>query len=564
MFGRTTLLASRLVAGRRMLHKGVDSTPPLRFVPIGEKLALYAAITITFLSYPTYVLLNMNNLRPADPNVLSEEVQAEIDEIRAARRLFGAPSTSQVISGLTRGNIIKSHVRCFAVPGGKENFKRLKPHLNVGTIGHVDHGKTTLTSAITKATKKGAKYRKYEDIDNAPEEKARGITINAFHLEYETDKRHYAHIDCPGHADYIKNMITGAAQMEGAILVTKEHLLLARQVGIPKENIVVFMNKSDEVEDEETRELVEMEIREVLTQFDYNGAELPVIFGSALCCLEDKRPEIGLESVKKLIDVLDNKFVIPERHTEKEPMFAAEHVYSIQGRGTVITGKLERGTLKRGDKIEILGCDREGTKSVISGLESFRKTVDVAEPGDQLGVLLRGLGPKDVRRGCVLLPQGHAHKATDKVKAQLYVLKPEEGGAKTPLANFFQEHVFSLTWDSGAMIKIKDKDFIMPGEAAEVELLLNQKMFVENQQRFTIRKGTTTIGTGVFTEVCPAQTEAEKDPKNKKKLMKAEMERLGFNPYGELAEKRLKPDYSKSPTNAAAAKAFEDVNQTAA
>ncbi|KAF8358068.1 tufm-1 [Pristionchus pacificus] len=564
MFGRTTLLASRLVAGRRLLHKGVDSTPPIRFTSIGEKMTLYAAITITFLSYPTYVLLNMNNLRPADANVLSEEVQAEIDEIRASRKLFGVPSTSQLVSGLSRGAIVKSHVRCLAVPGGKENFKRVKPHLNVGTIGHVDHGKTTLTSAITKGKDKGAKYRKYEDIDNAPEEKARGITINAFHLEYETEKRHYAHIDCPGHADYIKNMITGAAQMEGAILVTKEHLLLARQVGIPKENIVVFMNKSDEVEDEETRELVEMEIREVLTQFDYNGAELPVIFGSALCCLEDKRPEIGLDAVKKLLDVLDNKFVIPERHTEKEPMFAAEHVYSIQGRGTVITGKLERGTLKRGDKIEIVGCDREGVKSVISGLESFRKTVDVAEPGDQLGVLLRGLQPKDVRRGCVLLPQGHHHKPTDKVKAQLYVLKPEEGGAKTPLANYFQEHVFSLTWDSGAMIKIKDKDFVMPGEAAEVELLLNQKMFVENQQRFTIRKGTTTIGTGVFTEVCPPQTNEEKDPKTKKKLMKAEMERLGFNPYGELAEKRLKPDYSNSPSNNPAAKAFGDSNQTVA
>ncbi|GMR41535.1 hypothetical protein PMAYCL1PPCAC_11730 [Pristionchus mayeri] len=491
-------------------------------------------------------------------------------------RLFAVPSTSQVISSVSRGAIVKTHVRCLAVPGGKENYKRVKPHLNVGTIGHVDHGKTTLTSAITKvlATKKGAKYRKYEDIDNAPEEKARGITINAFHLEYETEKRHYAHIDCPGHADYIKNMITGAAQMEGAILVvaatdgampqTKEHLLLARQVGIPKENIVVFMNKADEVEDEETRELVEMEIREVLTQFDYNGAELPVIFGSALCCLEDKRPEIGLDSVKKLLDVLDNKFVIPERHTDKEPMFSAEHVYSIQGRGTVITGKLERGTLKRGDKIEIVGYDREGTKSVISGLESFRKTVDVAEPGDQLGVLLRGLGPKDVRRGCVLLPQGHKHTVTDKVKAQLYVLKAEEGGSKTPIANYFQEHLFSLTWDAGAMMKIKDKDFIMPGEAAEVELLLNQKMFVEPQQRFTIRKGSTTIGTGVFTEVCPPQTNEEKDPKTKKKLMKAEMERLGFNPYGEMAERRLKPDYSNSPTNNPAMKAFEDANKATA
>uniref|UniRef100_A0A1I7U8T8 Elongation factor Tu, mitochondrial n=1 Tax=Caenorhabditis tropicalis TaxID=1561998 RepID=A0A1I7U8T8_9PELO len=461
--------------------------------------------------------------------------------------------------------------RHLAVPGGKAVFKRDKPHLNVGTIGHVDHGKTTLTSAITKilATSKGAKYRKYEDIDNAPEEKARGITINAFHLEYETAKRHYAHIDCPGHADYIKNMITGAAQMEGAILVvaatdgpmpqTKEHLLLARQVGVPLENIVVFMNKVDEVPDAETRELVEMDIREQLNEFGYPGDTCPVIFGSALCALEGKQPEIGEEAVKQLLDVLDNKFVIPERKVNEEPMFAAEHVYSIVGRGTVITGKLERGILKRGDKIEIVGGTKDGTtvKSTISGLESFRKTVEQAEPGDQLGVLLRGLGPKDVRRGCVLLPQGHKHKVTDKVKAQLYVLKESEGGAKTPIANYFSEHVFSLTWDSGASVKIVGKDFVMPGESAEVELSLNSQMFIEPQQRFTIRKGAKTIGTGVFTDILPPLTEQEKDPKSKKKLMKAEMERLGFNPYGEMAEKRLKPDFSNSPKDNPAAKAFE-------
>ncbi|KAL6725498.1 hypothetical protein Aduo_007547 [Ancylostoma duodenale] len=485
--------------------------------------------------------------------------------VPSSKTILGSSLGERVVSGILRSQ----QVRCLAVPGGKEVFKRTKPHLNVGTIGHVDHGKTTLTSAITKvlAASKGAKYRKYEDIDNAPEEKARGITINAFHLEYETAKRHYAHIDCPGHADYIKNMITGAAQMEGAILVvaatdgampqTREHLLLARQVGIPKENVAVYLNKVDEVPDQETRELVEMEIRELLNEFEYNGDSLPVIFGSALCALEGKKPEIGEESIKQLLNVLDEKFVIPERNINTEAMFAAEHVYSIQGRGTVITGKLERGTLKRGDKIEIVGCDRENTKSVISGLESFRKTVEQAEPGDQLGVLLRGLGPKDVRRGCVLLPQGHKHKVTDKVKAQLYVLKPNEGGSKVPIANYFTEHVFSLTWDASALLKINGKDFVMPGEAAEVELRLNQKMFIEPQQRFTIRKGTTTIGTGVFTELLPPQTEEEKNPKNKKKLMKAEMERLGFNPYGELAEKRLKPDYSNSPKDNPAAKAFE-------
>ncbi|KHJ90718.1 translation elongation factor Tu [Oesophagostomum dentatum] len=489
--------------------------------------------------------------------------------VPSSKTVLGSSLGEQIISRALRSQ----QVRCLAVPGGKEVFKRDKPHLNVGTIGHVDHGKTTLTSAITKilAAQKGAKFRRYEDIDNAPEEKARGITINAFHLEYETAKRHYAHIDCPGHADYIKNMITGAAQMEGAILVvaatdgampqTREHLLLAHQVGIPKENVAVYLNKVDEVPDQETRELVEMEIRELLNEFEYPGDSAPVIFGSALCALEGKRPEIGEESIKKLLSVLDDHFVIPERKVDTEAMFAAEHVYSIQGRGTVITGKLERGTLKRGDKIEIVGCDRENLKSVVSGLESFRKTVEQAEPGDQLGVLLRGLGPKDVRRGCVLLPQGHKHKVTDKVKAQLYVLKPTEGGSKSPIANYFTEHVFSLTWDASALLKIVGKDFVMPGEAAEVELRLNQKMFIEPQQRFTIRQGSTTTGTGVFTELLPPMTEEEKNPKNKKKLMKAEMERLGFNPYGELAEKRLKPDYSHSPKDNPAAKAFEEAEK---
>jgi len=460
-------------------------------------------------------------------------------------------------------------LRFYSVPGGKAVFKRDKPHLNVGTIGHVDHGKTTLTSAITKvlATKKGAKFRKYEDIDNAPEEKARGITINACHLEYETAKRHYAHIDCPGHADYIKNMITGAAQMEGAILVvaategpmpqTREHLLLAKQVGIPLQNIAVFLNKVDEASDPEVLELVEIEVRELLGYYGYPGQDIPIVAGSALCALEGKQPEIGEKKVQELLDILDTKFVIPERKTNDEPMFAAEHVYSIKGRGTVITGKLERGILKRGDKVEICGCDSENISTVVAGLESFKKTVEQAEPGDQLGILLRGLGPKDVRRGCVLLPQGHKHKTTDKVKAQLYVLKPEEGGSKMPIANYFSEHVFSLTWDTGALLKIVGKDFIMPGEHAEVELLLHQKMFIEPQQRFTIRKGSTTIGTGVFTELLPRQTDAEKDSKYKKKLMKAEMERLGFNPYGELMERRLKPDYSNSPKDNPIAKEFE-------
>uniref|UniRef100_A0A915PWC1 Elongation factor Tu, mitochondrial n=1 Tax=Setaria digitata TaxID=48799 RepID=A0A915PWC1_9BILA len=459
--------------------------------------------------------------------------------------------------------------RFLAVPGAKQAYKRTKPHLNVGTIGHVDHGKTTLSSAITKvlATKKGAKFRKYEEIDNAPEEKARGITINAFHLEYETEKRHYAHIDCPGHADYIKNMITGTAQMEGAILVvaatdgampqTREHLLLARQVGIPLKNIVVFLNKIDEVPDKETHELVEMEMRELLSELHY-PSDSPVIFGSALCALEGKNPEIGEESIWKLLDVLDNSFIIPDRHQNMEAMFPAEHVYAIRGRGTVITGKLERGSLKKGDKVEIVGAGKEPTKSVVSSLETFKKSLDVAEPGDQLGILLRGVESKAVRRGSVLLPQGHKHVPTDKVEAQLYILKPEEGGAKTPIANYFTEHMFSLTWDCGAMVKIKGKDFIMPGEVAEVELHMNAVQFIEPQQRFTIRKDPVTIGTGVFTKLHPPRTEAEKDKKVLKAAMKAEMERLGFNPYGEQMEKRLKPDYSNSPKQAEISKLFEE------
>lgn len=463
------------------------------------------------------------------------------------------------------------HARCLATVGPKEVFKRTKPHLNVGTIGHVDHGKTTLTSAITKilATKKLCKFKKFEEIDNAPEEKARGITINAYHLEYETDKRHYAHIDCPGHADYIKNMITGAAQMDGAVLVvaatdgampqTREHLLLAKQVGIPMKNVAVYLNKVDEVPDKETQELVEIEIRELLHEFGYPGTEMPIIFGSALCALENKNPEIGEQSVLKLLNVMDDVFVLPDRDQNSESMFAVEHVYSIQGRGTVITGRLERGTLKKNEKVEVIGHDRDTVKTVIAGLETFKKTVEVAEPGDNLGILLRGVDSKAVRRGMVLLPQGHKHSATDKVEAQLYVLKPEEGGQKTPIANYFSEHFYSLTWDIGGLVRMKDpsRDFIMPGEVAEVIVELGHKMFIEPQQRFSLRKGSTTVATGVFTQILPPRTEEEKDPKYKKKLLKAEMERLGFNPYGETMEKRLKPDYKSSPRDHPMAKYFE-------
>ncbi|CAD5225554.1 unnamed protein product [Bursaphelenchus okinawaensis] len=460
-------------------------------------------------------------------------------------------------------------IRFYAVPGGKAAFSREKPHLNVGTIGHVDHGKTTLTSALTKvlATKKGAKYTKYEDIDNAPQEKQRGITINAAHLEYQTEKRHYAHIDCPGHADYIKNMITGAAQMEGAVLVvavtdgpmpqTREHLLLAKQVGVPLENIAVYLNKADEVPDAETRELVEMEVRELLAEYGYPESA-PVIIGSALCALEGKQPELGENSIKQLLEALDN-FKIPERDTNTAPMFACEHVYNIQGRGTVVTGKLDRGVFKKNDKVEVVGYGKS-FPSVISGLESFRKTVDVAQPGDQLGVLLKNVPAKSLRRGCVIVPAGTEvdKKFTDKAKAQLYCLKKEEGGSKVPMANHLLQHLFSLTWDGNATLKIEGKDFIMPGENAEVVISMSQKMYIEPQQRFTIRKGDVTVGTGVFLEALAPKTEEEKDPKYMKKLMKEEMERLGFNPYTPEMERRLKPDYSKASGENPMAKEFAE------
>ncbi|KAI1725284.1 elongation factor tu GTP binding domain-containing protein [Ditylenchus destructor] len=459
-----------------------------------------------------------------------------------------------------------------APPVQKALYKREKPHLNVGTIGHVDHGKTTLTAAITKylSTKKLAKYRKYDEIDNAPEERARGVTINAAHLEYETAARHYAHIDCPGHADYIKNMITGAAQMEGAILVvaitdgpmpqTREHLLLARQCGIPLNNVCVFLNKCDEVNDAETRELVEMEVRELLTHHGYPGDTAPIIAGSALCALEGKNPELGEQSIQQLLDTVDTVFKLPERNVKDEAMFAAEHIYSIGGRGTVLTGKLERGSLKRGDKVHVVGQGKD-IKTTVSSIETFHKTVDIAHPGDQLGILLRNVAAKDVKRGVVVLPENHKHLISDKVKAQLYLLTPQEGGTRMPLANYFYEHVFSLTWDGPALVTITGKDFIMPGEHGEIELRFNTTQFVMPHQQFTLRKNGVTVGTGMFTEVLPKQTDLEKEKRTKKLWMKTEMERLGFNPYEAKQEIRCKPDYSKSKKNEAMMQKFEDAKR---
>uniref|UniRef100_A0A1I8B4T9 Elongation factor Tu, mitochondrial n=1 Tax=Meloidogyne hapla TaxID=6305 RepID=A0A1I8B4T9_MELHA len=436
-----------------------------------------------------------------------------------------------------RTSIFLASKRFYAtyIPGSRPVFKRTKPHLNVGTIGHVDH---------VLATSKKAKYTKYEDIDNAPEERSRGITINTAHLEY------------------------GAAQMEGAILVvaitdgpmpqTREHLLLARQCGIPQNNICVYLNKVDEVSDEETRELVEMEVRELLNEYEYPGDDVPIIIGSALSALEGVNPEIGEKSVFKLLETLDTYFKIPKRDLSDETIFAIEKVYNIPGKGDVVTGKLEQGSIKKGDKMLIVG-NGKNKKTVVNGLETFCKTVDKGEPGDQLGILLRDLQPKDVKRGCVLLPQGHKHLITDRVRAQVYVLRPEEGGSKVPIANYFIEQIFSLTWNCVGNIRIldKNKDFIMPGEHAEVVLEYNHAQFMLPQQRFTIRNSeNSTIACGVFLELLEPLSFEEKDKKIRKVQRRSVMEKLGFNPYDASWEKTCKPDYSKSPNSNPAEELF--------
>jgi elongation factor Tu len=450
-----------------------------------------------------------------------------------------------------------SQVRCYAAPGQKATYKRDKAHINVGTIGHVDHGKTTLTSAITKilSEKKQAKYQKYEDIDNAPEEKSRGITIQAAHLEYMTDKRHYGHVDCPGHLDYIKNMITGTSQMDGAVLVvaatdgampqTREHLLLAKQIGV--KHIIVFLNKVD-IADAETLELVEMEIRDLLTEYGFDGAHAPLIKGSALCAIDNVKPEIGRDAIMALLKAMDETIPEPVRELDKPFMLPVEHTYSIMGRGTVATGKLMRGKIKKGDAVEFIGFNTTPIPSVITGLETYRKTLDHGEAGDQVGVLIRGLKREDVKRGMCMVPKDSGHKATDKVECEIYLLKESEGGGDKPMANFHSNTMFSLTWDCNAYINIVDKDLLMPGEHGKIIYRLGRPMFFEPQQRFTIRQSSKTIGTGVVTKLLELQTEEEKNPRSRKKLMKAEMERLGFNPYSEEMEKKLKPEYKKAST----------------
>ncbi|KAJ8251008.1 hypothetical protein GJAV_G00216120 [Gymnothorax javanicus] len=394
----------------------------------------------------------------------------------------------------------------------KKVYSREKPHLNIGTIGHVDHGKTTLTAAITKvlAEAGGANFKKYEDIDNAPEEKARGITINASHVEYTTANRHYGHIDCPGHADYVKNMITGTAQLDGCILVvaatdgqmpqTREHLLLARQIGV--EHVVVYINKADAVDDPEMLDLVELEMREVLTEFGYDGENTPIITGSALCALEGRNPAVGVDSVMKLLEVVDSYIPLPKRELDKPFLLPIESVYSIPGRGTVVTGTLERGLIKKGDECELVGRNRS-FKSVVSGVEMFHQSLERAEAGDNLGALIRGLKREDVKRGMVMSKPGSI-KPHGKVQAQVYILSKEEGGRHKPFMSNFMPVMYSLTWDMTCRVTLPSgKEMVMPGEDTPLTLDLRQAMVLEKGQRFTLRDGNRTIGTGIVTEILP-------------------------------------------------------------
>ena len=391
----------------------------------------------------------------------------------------------------------------------KEKFVRNKPHVNIGTIGHVDHGKTTLTAAITKtlSLKGMAKYEAYDMIDKAPEERERGITINTAHVEYETDKRHYAHVDCPGHADYVKNMITGAAQMDGAILVvaasdgpmaqTREHILLARQVGVPA--IVVFMNKADQVDDPELLELVEMDIRDLLSKYEFPGDEIPIIKGSALAALNAPNdlsdPAYG--PILELMDAVDNYIPTPDRKADLPFIMPVEDTMTITGRGTVATGRVERGTLKLGDEVEIIGLTTERAKTVVTGIEMFRKTLDVAEAGDNIGALLRGVTRADIERGQVLCKPGSIHPHT-KFVGQVYVLKKEEGGRHTPFFNNYRPQFYFRTTDVTGVISLPaDKEMCMPGDNVQMSVELITPIAIEEGLRFAIREGGRTVGSGV-------------------------------------------------------------------
>ena len=399
----------------------------------------------------------------------------------------------------------------------KQKFDRSKPHVNIGTIGHIDHGKTTLTAAITKIlSEKGfAKYESYENIDKAPEERERGITINTAHVEYETEKRHYAHVDCPGHADYIKNMITGAAQMDGAILVvaasdgpmpqTREHILLARQVGVPA--IVVFLNKVDQVDDEELLELVEMEVRELLSKYEFPGDDIPVIAGSALLALEGD--EAQKAKIMELLDAVDDYIPTPARDTDKPFLMPVEDVFTITGRGTVATGRVERGMLKLNEPVEIVGLRDEPRKTVATGIEMFRKLLDSAVAGDNVGVLLRGVDRKEIERGQVIAKPGTIHPHT-KFKAQVYVLTKDEGGRHTPFfANYRPQFYFRTTDVTGVVSDLKDTngnaaEMCMPGDHIEMTVELITPIAIEKGLLFAIREGGHTVGSGRVIEILEA------------------------------------------------------------
>ncbi|MDE5600383.1 MAG: elongation factor Tu [Oscillospiraceae bacterium] len=395
----------------------------------------------------------------------------------------------------------------------KAKFERNKPHINIGTIGHVDHGKTTLTAAITKTLgmKGQADYVDYANIDKAPEERERGITINTAHVEYETDKRHYAHVDCPGHADYVKNMITGAAQMDGAILVvsaadgpmpqTREHILLARQVGVPY--IVVFMNKVDQVDDEEFLDLVEMEIRDLLSEYDFPGDDIPIIKGSALKALEapDDINDPAYAPIIELMDAIDSYIPTPERKSDLPFLMPVEDVMTISGRGTVATGRVERGKLNVSDEVEIIGLSEERAKTVITGIEMFRKTLDYAEAGDNIGALLRGTSREEIQRGQVLCKPGSVNPHT-KFHASVYVLKKDEGGRHTPFFNNYRPQFYFRTTDVTGIVTLPEgTEMCMPGDNVEMDVELITPIAIENGLRFAIREGGRTVGSGVVTEI---------------------------------------------------------------
>ena len=397
----------------------------------------------------------------------------------------------------------------------KAKFERTKPHVNIGTIGHVDHGKTTLTAAITMycASKGNAQVMKYDEIDKAPEERARGITINTAHVEYETATRHYAHVDCPGHADYVKNMITGAAQMDGAILVvaasdgpmpqTREHILLARQVGVPY--IVVFLNKCDQVDDEELLELVEMEVRELLNEYDFPGDDTPIIRGSALKAMESglagNWDTPATQCIQELLDAVDSYIPDPERDTDKPFLMPIEDVFTITGRGTVATGRVERGILRMGDKVEIVGLSDEKRETTVTGIEMFRKLLDYAEGGDNIGVLLRGVQRTDIERGQVLAKPGSIHPHTH-FTSQVYVLTKEEGGRHTPFFNGYRPQFYFRTTDvTGSISLPAGTEMVMPGDHIDMEIKLITPIAIEEGLRFAIREGGRTVGSGVVAKI---------------------------------------------------------------